>query len=67
MDNAQLLEEIRETNLTYLLLLLLGGTYGIEGLVRGIVFSSLLGVSGAAVFWVIAVRPRESQAQPNVA
>jgi len=35
---------------------LLAGTYGVEGFVRGIAFSSVLGVAGASVFWTIALR-----------
>lgn len=34
----------------------LAGAYGIEGFVRGAAFSSLLGMTGAAVFWAIAIR-----------
>jgi hypothetical protein len=36
---------------------LLAGTYGAEGLVRGIAMSTVLGLGGAAVFWLIALRP----------
>ena len=35
---------------------LLAGTYGFAGFARGVAFSSLLGVTGAAVFWAIAIR-----------
>lgn len=38
-----------------------GGTYGPSGLLRGLAFSSTLGLSGAAAFWVIALRPRRSR------
>lgn len=34
-----------------------GGAYGLAGLVRVIAFSSLLGLAGAACFWLISVRP----------
>jgi hypothetical protein len=44
-------------NLPYVLLAIAaGGTYGIAGLVRGVAFSSLLGVAGAAAFWAIVFR-----------
>lgn len=35
-----------------------GGTYGVTGLLRGVMFSSLLGLVGAAVFWLIAIPPQ---------
>jgi hypothetical protein len=35
-----------------------GGTYGVPGLLRGVLFSSLLGLAGSAVFWAIAIRSR---------
>ncbi len=38
-----------------------GRTYGPSGLLRGLAFSSMLGLSGAAVFWVIALRPHRSR------
>ena len=41
-----------------LLAIAAGGTYGVTGLLRGVAFSSLLGLAGAAVFWAIAIRPR---------
>lgn len=37
----------------------LADTHGTAGLLRGLVFSSLLGVVGAAVFRAIALRERE--------
>jgi hypothetical protein len=37
----------------------LAGAYGLPGLLRGLAFSSVLGVGGAAAFWAIALR-RES-------
>jgi hypothetical protein len=44
-------------NLPYVLLAVAaGGTYGLAGLVRGVAFSSLLGLAGATVFWAIALR-----------
>jgi hypothetical protein len=39
----------------------LAGTYGAAGFVRGVAFSSLLGVTGAAVFWAIAIRRQPSR------
>ena len=36
------------------------GTYGVGGFARGMVFSSLLGMAGAAAFWAIALRGRSS-------
>jgi hypothetical protein len=46
-------------NLPYgLMAIAAGGTYGVEGLLRGVAFSSLLGLSGAALFWLIALRSR---------
>jgi hypothetical protein len=48
-------------NLSYALMALAaGGTYGLAGLARGVASSSLLGLSGATVFWAIAVRRLES-------
>jgi hypothetical protein len=45
-------------NLPYALLAVAvgGRTYGVEGLARGVAFSSFLGLAGAAAFWVIALR-----------
>jgi hypothetical protein len=37
----------------------LAGAYGIEGFLRGVAFASVLGVAGAAVFWLIAIRPKQ--------
>jgi hypothetical protein len=51
-------------NRPYLLLgIAAGGTYGVARLLRGIAFSSLLGLVGAAVFWVLALRPQKSATQ----
>jgi hypothetical protein len=36
----------------------LGGASDLAGLIRGVAFSSLLGVVGAAVFWWIALCER---------
>lgn|SRR5262245_17046867 len=41
-----------------------GKTYGVEGLVRGVAFSSLLGVAGAAAFWAIALRQPRGRGIP---
>lgn len=43
-------------NCPFVLGTLFAGSYGIEGIVRGLAFSSLLGVAGAAAFWAIAMR-----------
>jgi len=43
-------------NLPFLLGTVLGGSYGVAGFVRGMAFSSLLGLTGAGVFWAIAIR-----------
>jgi hypothetical protein len=45
-------------NAPFLIGALLAGTYGLAGFIRGVAFSSLLGVAGAAVFWWIALRER---------
>jgi hypothetical protein len=43
-----------------------GKTYGPSGVLRGLLFSSVLGLIGAAVFWLIALRshrvPRDARA-----
>lgn len=41
---------------------LTGGGYGPAGLLRGSVFASVIGVLGAAAFWLIVIRGRESAA-----
>jgi hypothetical protein len=52
-------------NLPYFLIAVFaGGTYGIAGFVRGVAFSSLLGLGGAAVFWLIAIRPDKIRHNP---
>jgi hypothetical protein len=46
-------------NLPYVLLgVAVGGTYGVAGLLRGVMFSSLIGLVGAAVFWLISIQPQ---------
>jgi hypothetical protein len=46
-------------NLPYVLFgIAAGGTYGLTGLLRGVTFSSLIGVVGAALFWLISIRPQ---------
>jgi hypothetical protein len=49
-------------NLPYVMLAIAaGGTYGVDGLLRGVAFSSGLGLTGATVFWVSALRrPRST-------
>jgi hypothetical protein len=48
-------------NIPYILLAIVGGTYGLAGLVRGLLFASLLGAAGAASFWFIAVAGRTAE------
>jgi len=51
-------------NLPYVLLgVAAGGTYGVAGLLRGVTFSSLSGLVGAALFWLISIRPRGTPQQ----
>jgi hypothetical protein len=45
-------------NLPFAVGSMLAGTYGVPGFVRGVAFSSLLGLAGAAAFWTIALRER---------
>ena len=40
------------------------GGYGLEGVVRGIVFASLIGLTGSAAFWMIAIRGQDSSRDP---
>lgn len=48
-------------NLSYALMAAAAGsTYGIEGLVRGVVFSSLPDLGSGALFWAIALRARKA-------
>jgi len=44
-----------------LMALAAGGTHGPAGLMRGLAFASVLGLSGAAMFWVIAIRPQKER------
>lgn len=43
-------------NVPFVVGVLLAGTYGITGFIRGAGLSSLLGMAGAAVFWRVAMR-----------
>jgi hypothetical protein len=46
-------------NLPYVLLgVAAGGTYGVTGLLRGVMLSSLIGLVGAALFWLISIQPQ---------
>jgi hypothetical protein len=46
-------------NFPYVLLgVAAGDTYGVTGLLRGVTFSSLMGLVGAALFWLISVHPQ---------
>jgi hypothetical protein len=38
---------------------ILTGSYGVQNFLRGVAFSSVLAVACAAIFWTIALRPRE--------
>src|SRR5262245_56061758 len=46
-------------NLPMILGTIVLGAYGIEGFVRGVLFSSVLGMACAAMFWVIALRGQQ--------
>ena len=46
-------------NLPFVAGTILAGSYGVGGFVRGVAFSSLLGVIGAAAFWTIAIRSQK--------
>jgi hypothetical protein len=48
-------------NTPMLLGAMLAGTYGVEGLARGVEFSSAIGMAGAAVFWVIVLRENSAR------
>jgi hypothetical protein len=54
-------------NLPFVVLALAAGGVrdGFDGIVRGVLFSSLLGVAGAAVFWAVVLRPGVSDAAPR--
>ena len=63
---ATLLLGLGFANLPYgLMAVAAGGTYGVAGLLRGVAFSSLLGLSGATLFWLIALRPRRVSASAD--
>jgi hypothetical protein len=51
-------------NLPFVVGTALAGVYGVGGFVRGAAFSSLLGLAGAGVFWVIALREPEPGNNP---
>ena len=51
-------------NVPMILGAVLAGTYGVAGFVRGVAFSSLLGLTGAAVFWAIAIRRQPIDSSP---
>lgn len=48
-------------NLPYVLMAAAWGTHGQAGLLRGVAFASLLGLSGAALFWIMTLRPQKSR------
>jgi hypothetical protein len=52
-------------NLPLALGTIMAGTYGVPGFVRGVVFSSLLGLAGAAAFWTIALRAQNLSRPPE--
>ncbi|HUR19913.1 MAG TPA: hypothetical protein VMZ90_03840 [Vicinamibacterales bacterium] len=43
----------------------LGGSYGLMPFVRSAVFAALVGITGAAVFWMISVRGRDFSHDPD--
>jgi hypothetical protein len=47
-----------------LMTLATGGGYGLAGFARAVLFASLLGLSGAAVFWAISIRGRFDSSVP---
>jgi hypothetical protein len=51
-------------NLPVLLGALTAGVYGPAGGLRAIAFASLIGVAGAAAFWVISIRGRDFSREP---
>ena len=51
-------------NLPFFLLAVPLGTYGVEGLLRGAAFASMLGLAGAATFWSIVIRGRDFSQEP---
>lgn len=52
-------------NVPLILGTVLAGSYGVGGFVRGMAFSSLLGVTGAAAFWSIALRGEKFPGNPE--
>ena len=44
----------------------LAGSYGVEGFLRGVAFSSVLGTAGAGAFWAIALRRRDTPSSGEV-
>jgi hypothetical protein len=51
-------------NVPFVPLAVVAGTYGLAGLIRGLLFSSLLGAAGAAAFWFIAITRRRTGVEP---
>jgi flagellar biosynthesis component FlhA len=52
-------------NIPFELGTILAGSYGVPGFVRGMAFSSLLGLAGAAAFWAIALRGQSVSRPPD--
>jgi hypothetical protein len=51
-------------NLPVVLGTVLIGSYGPSSLLRGVAFASLIGLTGAAAFWVISIRGRDFSRDP---
>jgi len=52
-------------NLPIVIGTVLGGSYGLMPFLRSVVFASLVGLTGAAVFWAISVRGRDFSRDPD--
>lgn len=50
-------------NAPFLIGALMAGVSGVLGVLRGVAFSSLLGIAGAAVFWWVALHERSEDGQ----
>ena len=50
-------------NLPFVVGTALAGAYGVTGFARGVAFSSLLGLTGAAAFWAIALREQQASSK----
>ena len=52
-------------NLPVVIGTLLAGGYGVAGTRRGLAFASVIGLTGAGGFWLIAVRPESQSKSPR--